>query len=581
MAILKRSLDDIKLIFSSLQTVRDVANLLEIKYSSLIYYIHNIHDTDKYTKFLIPKKSGGEREINAPIPPLRYIQKKLNFVFQNTILPHYCVYGFVANRNIVSNAKQHTKQQYVLNIDLKDFFPSINFGRTRGLFIAYPFNFNATVATFLAQICCCNNQLPQGAPTSPTVSNFICAKLDTQLLSFAKENNCRYTRYADDLTFSTYLPNFSDKIIVLNPGISKYSFRLSDGLKQIITGNGFAVNDRKIRLRRREQRQEVTGLIVNRFPNVNRKVIRQARAMIHAWEKFGLNNAEQEYFLRYDKTLRNLGVRKPSFLDIVRGKISFIGMVRGKSDLIYRKLCKKIKDLDPSLKMKIELDRNENIPLIVTEGSSDWKHLKAAFRYFKRAGNFTNLDLRFSEYVGGMGHTSLETVVKVKQTEIKSSKIIFIFDGDNEGIVDDVNDYQGNPRYWGNRVYSFSIPLPKHRDGQDGVCIELYYSDSEVKTTDNYGRCLFFNYEFDQGTREHLAGICRCKGKSGYKLIRKQVCILDSYDIENGNNIALSKNHFADQILAEKGNFKNFNFNAFLPIFERIEKIIHEVSHRQ
>ena len=288
MALFDTELGEIKGKFASLKTIRDIAGLLEIKYSSPIYYIRKVPDEKKYTKFCIPKKSGGEREIFAPIPPLRFIQKKLNFILQNTFVPNYCVHGFISNKNVVTNANCHVKQRYVLNIDLKDFFPSINFGRVRGMFMAYPFSFNSTVATFLAQICCYSNQLPQGAPTSPIVSNFICAKLDRQFLNLSKENNCRYTRYADDLTISTYLPKFSEKILVMNPDMWEYSVVLSDEIKNIVENNGFTINDRKIRLRNKKQRQEVTGLIVNKFPNVTRKFIRQVRAMLHALQKFGL-----------------------------------------------------------------------------------------------------------------------------------------------------------------------------------------------------------------------------------------------------------------------------------------------------
>lgn len=574
MSLFRATPEDIKLNTCSLRSIRGIANVLEVKYASLIYYVRKVPEADKYTKFCIPKKSGGEREICAPIPPLRFIQKKLNFILQNIFSPHYCVHGFVYNRNIVTNANYHTKQEYVLNIDLKDFFPSINFGRVRGIFMVYPFNFNSTVATFLAQTCCYCNQLPQGAPTSPTISNLICAKLDRQLLDFSRENNCRYTRYADDLTLSTYLPNFSKSIIASESDIPKNVVILADELKKIIADNGFEINERKIRLRNWRQRQEVTGLTVNKFPNVDRKLIRQIRAMLYAWQKFGLDKAEEEYFVRYNKSHRNPEAKKPSFQDVVVGKINYVGMVRGKEDELYRNFCKKLKELNQKLRMKVELSEQEKIPLIITEGSSDWKHLKAAFRGLKKEGLFKGLKLKFSEYKGTMGHSPLQLGTQLKQSEIQSKKTIFIFDSDNDGIVKQVIDYNGNPRYWGNHVYSFCLPVPKHRIGEKGVSIELYYTDDEIMKKDTNGKRLFFNREFDPNTRNHKEGLCRCNGKSANKLRGSQLSIIDSYDIENGYTIALSKNHFADYVLGNKGDFGKFNFAEFKTIFEIIEEIV-------
>ncbi|MDD5435990.1 MAG: reverse transcriptase domain-containing protein [Candidatus Omnitrophica bacterium] len=579
MALFKATLEEIKRKVVSLETVEDIADLLEIKYPSLKYYIHVIPEKDKYSKFNIIKKFGGEREISAPIPPLRFIQRKLNFVFQTIFQPHYCVHGFTKERNILTNALSHTKQKYVLNVDLKDFFPSINFGRVRGVFAKYPFYFNSTVATFLAQICCNNNQLPQGAPTSPIISNFICARLDRQLLNFAREQNCRYTRYADDLSFSTYLLVLPPALVKSDTSqVAQNNIKLGKELKKIIISNGFEINEKKIRLRNNKQRQVVTGLTTNRFPNVTRKFIRQVRAMLHAWQKFGLEKAEQEFYAHYDRKHRNPDGKKPSFHDVVVGKINFIGSIRGKDDVIYKKYCKKLKELNSKTKMKIELKENEKIPLLVTEGISDWKHLKAAFRNLKRNGYFPKLNLQFSEYRGSMGHDPLQICTTIKQTEIHGRKVIFIFDSDVESIIRHVTDYAGNPRYWGNRVYSFCIPTPKHRMSERGVFIELYYTDAEIKTTDSNGRRLFFNKEFNPVTGIHSSNICRCDMKHKSKLSDTRLRLIDSYDIVNGASIALSKSQFADNVLNETENFRNFNFDEFKSIFTIIEKIIEKAK---
>jgi len=580
MALFATAPEELKNRFIALKNIRDIATLLEIKYASLIYYVRKLPDDKKYSKFSITKKSGGEREISAPIPPLRFIQKKLNYILQNFYEPYYCVHGFVNKKNIVTNASRHTKQRYVANIDLKDFFPSINFGRVRGMFMANPFNFNSEVATFLAQICCNNNQLPQGAPTSPVISNCICFKLDGQLLSLAKEHNCRYTRYADDLSFSTYLPVLASEIMPLDADNQKNIPIVSDELTKIINDNGFEINRRKVRLRDSRQRQVITGLTTNKFPNVSRKFIRQVRAMLHAWQKFGLDKAEQEYLTRYDKKHRNPENKKPRFYDIVRGKINFIGMVRGKDDEVYINFCKKLKELNSEIRMKVKLREEEKTPIIITEGISDWKHLKAAFRSLRREGFFPGLKLEFSEFRGEMGYSLLQTLTHLKQAEVQvhGRITIAIFDRDNEGVVKAIHDQYGNPRYWGNKLYSFCIPIPGHRPPNSKVFIELYYTDDEIKTRDSKGRRLFFNNEFDPVTGKHKAGVCCCKPQLRYKLNSPHLCIIDNNYIENGKHTVLYKNQFADNVLNEVKGFDNFKFSEFKKIFEVIEKIIGESS---
>src|SRR5690606_10191540 len=135
--------------------------------------------------FQIEKKSGGKRQICAPREPLKSIQLRLKHALINIYKNKSCVHGFIQQRSIVTNARQHISKCLLVNIDLEDFFSSINFGRLRGLFLSDPFNFNSDVATILAHICCCNGILPQGCPTSPILSNFICRKLDNALLKLA------------------------------------------------------------------------------------------------------------------------------------------------------------------------------------------------------------------------------------------------------------------------------------------------------------------------------------------------------------------------------------------------------------
>jgi len=326
--------------FDSLTHPRHVASMLDIKYSTLIYYLYRLGHR-KYRQFSIAKKAGGDRTIAEPVAGLKAIQLKLSQVLDAIYQPRPSVHGFVQGRSIATNAQLHEESDHILNLDLEDFFPSINFGRVRGLFMAQPYRRPPEVATVLAQICCFDNALPQGAPTSPVVSNMICSRLDTELQRLARRYRCVYSRYADDITFSTRRSHFP-RSLAEKDGIGPSApVLLGPSLEEALRRNGFAVNMAKVRLRSKQQRQEVTGLLVNRRVNVPRKLVRQVRAMLHAWSTYGYEAAQQEFADRYDGKSRPSFKEKPIFSMVVKGKIDFIGMVKGKDDPVYRGLLRR------------------------------------------------------------------------------------------------------------------------------------------------------------------------------------------------------------------------------------------------
>jgi RNA-directed DNA polymerase len=238
----------------------------------------------------------------------------------------------------------------VLNIDLKDFFPTINFGRVRGLFMKPPFGMGPAAASVMAQICTDKNGLPQGAPTSPILSNMIAASLDRKLARLAREQRLKYSRYADDITFSSKDTVFPPAIAIKDAGPANAVVRVGPDLERVIKACGFAVNEHKVRLQTRHVQQNVTGLIVNQKQNVERERIRKVRAMIHAWRKFGLDAAAREHFAKYhSKPGRNVPhVPDRAFRNPVYGQLAFIKMVRGKEDAVFLKLCAQLIDLDPN-----------------------------------------------------------------------------------------------------------------------------------------------------------------------------------------------------------------------------------------
>lgn len=298
-----------------------------------------------YYSFKIPKKNGHKRTILAPRKPLKSIQKLINIELANYFYPRKSTHGFIKNRSIVSNAAKHVDKKYVLNLDLENFFDSIHFGRVRNLFCSYPLELSKPVAAVLSHICCYQGKLPQGAPTSPIISNMIAYRLDKEIQYLASNNRCTYTRYADDLTFS-----FTQKRRKLPRSIVKVSsdldITIGHDLKEIISKNGFTINDSKTRISSKCQRQEVTGITVNERMNVPRSFIKQTRSMLYAWKTFGLENAEFHYLDKYHKkTLFEKHKRKIDkkegvfFQKIVKGRINFIKMVRGSEDIIYRKIA--------------------------------------------------------------------------------------------------------------------------------------------------------------------------------------------------------------------------------------------------
>ena len=339
--------EELRAAFAALKTSRDVASLLDLPYWQLTFAIHRSSPETRYREVHIAKRRGGVRTLLVPNAGLARLQRKLLQVLSAVYRPKACVHGFVGgrHRSVVSNARPHVRRTWVLNIDLVDFFPSINFGRVRGMFRARPYLLPDDVATTLAQICSHQNQLPQGAPTSPIVSNMICGRLDGALLALAKEHRLVYTRFADDLTFSTRTATFPVEIAALGPAAPHAE--VGPALEAVLRSNGFRANAAKCRLQGHKTRQVVTGIKVSRFPNVARTFVRRVRAMLHAWEHFGYEAAEarhRQQFLRRDRSPHR---RAASYSHVLRGHLAYLVMVRGAADPLVVRLRERYGQLDP------------------------------------------------------------------------------------------------------------------------------------------------------------------------------------------------------------------------------------------
>lgn len=276
-------------ILKSAKSLRAVAALLGFKASALSFILYKKNDASKYKKFAIPKRYGGTRQICAPLPELKLLQRKLSDLLQNCAKEineangrnDSISHGFKRKRSIITNAKQHRNRKYVFNVDLAHFFDSINYGRIRGFFIKDKnFSLHPNVATVLAQISCYENALPQGSPCSPVISNLIGHVLDIHLVRLATQHGCTYSRYADDLTFSTNKPQFPASI-AKPTATNEHKWIPGDELARLVKRSGFEINPLKTRMQYRDSRQEVTGLVVNKKINVRSEYRHTVRAMVH------------------------------------------------------------------------------------------------------------------------------------------------------------------------------------------------------------------------------------------------------------------------------------------------------------
>lgn len=571
--------------FLALRTPHDVAEMLKIDYRTLDLYIYKIPPERRYITFSLPKRSAGVRTISVPFKGLKFVQWRLAQVLSEIYAPEPWIHGYVRNRSILTNARVHARKRYVLNIDISDFFPSINFGRVRGLFI-HRYSLDHRAATVLAQICCHNNELPQGAPTSPVVSNLICSRMDKELANLASRHDCSYSRYADDITLSTNEHYFPAQLARPNARVKQpISIKIGEELRDIIEDNGFRIRSQKARLQTEKQRQIVTGLVVNIAPNVKRKFVRQIRAMLHAWQKHGYEAAEKEHFEIYAVKYRGpFSVEKPSYREIVRGKIAFLGMVKGKQDPVYVKHWNQLVQLDPNTGELLNASIDKE-PLVFTEGETDPRHLKAALASLRREGRFRSLAVRFNQESGASGgHDQLLKMCESLSKAPNPAARIFIFDRDVPSHVRErVSGGKGSSEYrsWGNNVFSFLLPVPSHRvEDRNGVCIELFYTDKDLMTEDAQGRRLFLNREFHNWARhKHLPLTCPALNK----VRSKHLAIIDSEVIEDpkgtdvdevGKNVALAKSEFAINVEQGRRPFDDMDFSEFAKVFEVIENIV-------
>lgn len=350
MKLEQKQISEIKLKFSAIENRDDLLVLINYTKTSLYgdkvkpftlkqltYFAHPENCKNRYKTFSIKKKSGGDRQINSPADGLRSILRVLNVIFQCCAIPHETANGFVLNKSIVTNAKRHLNKHYVYNIDLKDFFHSFDRNRVKMALMREPFSLNGDkepVAFIIASLCThpllINESLkvvlPQGSPTSPTLTNLLCLNLDRRLNGLAKKIGADYSRYADDITFSSHRNVFNSETFIKE-------------LKRIIeVDQDLRINDKKTRLQKFGFRQEVTGLTVNEKVNVQKRYVKQVRMWIYYWEKYGYSKAQQIFIKDYTKDKGHVKNLNSQLSNVISGKLDFLRMVKGEGDSTYSSL---------------------------------------------------------------------------------------------------------------------------------------------------------------------------------------------------------------------------------------------------
>lgn len=441
-------------------SLSDLAKLIGFKPSAVSFLLYHAPAASKYTSFSIAKKSGGLRLINAPSPKLKTLQQhlatlltKCRIEIDETSKRRPISHGFRKGQSIITNAHPHIKRRYVLNVDLEDFFPSINFGRVRGYFTKNnDFKLHADVATVIAQIACHSNSLPQGAPTSPIISDLVAHLLDVRLVRLAKANSCTYTRYADDLTFSTNLKAFPASLAVQS---SPSDWKLGNQLVASITNAGFKVNSNKTRLQLRSSRQTVTGLTVNQKVNVQADYYRRVRSMCYQLFKTGA------YF--------QPGTAPVSALPALEGQLNHC--FRVKHEVAFRRLVdipndkrdrgiRKLYRRFLFYKHFVQLSK----PLLICEGKTDVAYLKLALR---------SLAASFPSLVTTTAFGQVRNVGFFNHTDIADN--VLKLGGGSGGMQLLIKDYANVLKYFRNKALAHPVILViDNDDGADDILSAIH-----------------------------------------------------------------------------------------------------------
>lgn len=552
--------------FLLLKTRSELATWLGTTDKKLRYLLYVLEPSKKYRSFDIAKRNGGLRRIDAPHRALKVIQSKIQRILVELAPASGIAKGYVQGISIIEHAHLHRRQRYVVFADIEGFFPAITFARVRGALMARPLNLEASVATCIAQLCCKDGVLPQGAPTSPVLSNLICRSLDHNLTNFARRYRLKVSRYADDICFSTSKPTIPDELVDTS-GVEPVP---GAGLKRIVTDAGFSINHSKFKVRSCVEQQLVTGLVVNRGVSLPRHWRRQLRVIFHLIDRHGVAKAKEVT----DKWRHPAASRRgcQSLEQLVRGKTHFAQYVdrrcgRQFSDSLYRSYSR-ARNLMPRPLNGIGFR-------VMSEGKTDLQHLEAACKWFQARGEFLELRPRFVNFLGESGDIELlKTLERIAKSDI-SELTIGIFDCDNPKLMAKEGLAPSAARQLGARVYAMCLGQPSDLTGEP-FCIELLYPHAQLTQFTPSSRRIFLPSEFNP-----ISGLTT-DGKF-YRQYPKATSLIVSDNVvrvADGYSSLLSKVDFAEMVASKNKPFDEMDFSGFEPTLHMLRKIIDHVYGR-
>lgn len=518
-------------------SLSDLAHLLRFKPKAVSYILYKQPQGSKYSTFQIHKKSGGQRIINAPCSQLKLLQQRLSDLLQDCLdeindvqqRKDRAVHGFKRGRSIITNAQQHRHRRWVFNLDLEDFFPSINFGRVRGFFIKNrDFALQDRVATVIAQIACHDNSLPQGSPCSPVISNLVANVLDMRLVKLASESGCTYSRYADDLTFSTNKKDFPSNIAVsaMTGADQSHQWIPGNALNQIIERTGYRFNSRKTNMMYRHSRQNVTGLVVNEKINVPWEYRHNVRAMVHKLVTTG----QFEILKAKNENAQIVFEKLPGRPNELHGRLGFIDSVE------HSKTQSKGSDQFSSRESTYRqflfytTFYAASAPVLICEGKTDNVYLTHAIRNLARefpvladpAGGKTQLKIRIYKYPktstarlldlkSGGSSTLCNFILAFQKTTAHfrgpglTAPVIVIYDNDHgaksiRNTIKNVSKVQpAGPEPFVHIVKNlYAVPTPL-KPNEESSKIEDFF-DAQIRSTVIDGKTFSERNDFDTDT---------------------------------------------------------------------------------
>jgi len=547
--------------FLKITTREELADWLGSTDRKLRFVLYKLVDSQKYTTFTIKKRNGTDRQIDAPRKYLKSLLRSINEAIQEIAPATGIAKGFVKSRSIFDHARIHRSKKWVVLADLKDFFPTIHFGRVRGAFLAPPFSFPPGVATCIAQLCCKDSSLPQGAPTSPAISNLICRRLDRELVTLAKANRVSVSRYADDICFSTNLADIP-QAVAIRCGNGDYV--AGEELVKIVTATGFQLNPRKFRVRPALHQQMVTGLVVNDRVGMPKVWRRQLRVILHL-----LSKHKDEQGLEIVSSWKRMGFRnKPieSLAHVVRGKTQFAHWLDKRSGSSFvaalHRSYPALKELMPRIAPSLAFR-------IMTEGDSDALHLQAALNHFHGLGEFFDLKPRFENYPGDKGDMDLlETLKRIAKANI-DELVIGLFDCDNLSFMKSHASKSGGTVRLGSRVYAIFLAHPNEAF-TDRFCVESLYPRNYATLFTTEHRRIFFGDEFDINTGLDKTGKFRRSAPRSASVVVSDKVVR----VEDGYSSLLSKMDFARMVLAGAAPFTQPSFEGFRPTLSLLRSVV-------